>query len=111
MTVDLQSDPAPIKPKRKRRWRQFSLGTMLVVMTIFCIWLGIIRAQAERQRQAAAAIEALDGYVEYAEADGNSLLKRLIGRWLPRDYFDEVRAVVLWRDTTDGTLEHLRGLA
>ncbi|MCH8043482.1 MAG: hypothetical protein IID44_07165 [Planctomycetes bacterium] len=57
----------------KRRWYQFSLKTLLVVMTLSCVgfsWFGVRlhRAQANRARVAAvresvAEIEKLGGYV------------------------------------------------
>jgi hypothetical protein len=45
----------------KRRWAQFSLATMLVVVTVLCVELSMVVAPAERQRRAVAAMEALEG--------------------------------------------------
>ena len=50
---------------KPRRWLQFSLRTLLVVMTAFTIPLGIIVNRAYEQREAVAAIEALGGAVIY----------------------------------------------
>ena len=60
MTVN-DSDP----PKPVRRWYQFSLRTLLLVMTVFAVWLGIKIHQARQQKQAVAAIEKLGGTVYY----------------------------------------------
>jgi hypothetical protein len=49
----------------KRRWAQFSLATMFVAVTVLCVWLAVVVNRANRQRDAVAAIEALDGLVEY----------------------------------------------
>jgi len=36
MTTDL---PNPSKPRR--RWFQFSLGSLFVLLTVLCVWLGV----------------------------------------------------------------------
>src|SRR5579863_5667165 len=98
----------------KRRWAQFSLGTMFVVVTALGVWLGVVVNRANRQREAVVAIEALGGTVYYAEPDedaSEAFPRPFLRRWLPRDYFDEVRLVDL-DDTqvTDAGLAHLHGL-
>lgn len=96
----------------KRRWAQFSLGSMFVVVTGLCIWLAIVVNRAHRQREAVAAIEALGGSVEYEEPDetpSEAFPKSFLRRWLPRDYFDEVRTV--YPQITDAGLAQLQGLA
>ena len=48
-------------PKPKRRWYQFSLKTLLVVVTLFCMtvgWIGSRMQQARENRERVAAIEA-----------------------------------------------------
>jgi hypothetical protein len=35
--------PKAESPKRKRRWFQFSLRSLLIVVTLLCVWLGMIR--------------------------------------------------------------------
>jgi hypothetical protein len=42
----------------KRRWAQFSLGTMFVVVTVLCVWLGVVVNRAHRQRDSVAATDA-----------------------------------------------------
>ena len=53
------------KPKPKRRWLQFSLRTLFVVVTLLCVWLGIIVIQAREQRLAVEAIRAVGGFAHY----------------------------------------------
>jgi len=53
------------KPKPKRRWLQFSLRTLFVVVTVFCIWLGIVTKRARDQQQAVEAIQEAGGNVKY----------------------------------------------
>jgi len=94
-----------------RRWAQFSLATLLLVVTVLCVVLSLVVVPAERQRRAVAAIEALGGVVGYEESDqSNETLPRLFRCWLPRDYFDQVRSVLLPNTVTDAGLAHLHGL-
>lgn len=44
--------------KRKRRWYQFSLRTLLLLMTVFALWLG---RWVHESRQEKMALEALAG--------------------------------------------------
>jgi hypothetical protein len=98
----------------KRRWAQFSLATMFVVVTVLCVGLALVVVPAERQRRAVAAIKALGGGVHYVEPDqgvSEAFPRPFLRRWLPRDYFDEVQAVHLdGSQVTDDGLEHLNEL-
>jgi Leucine-rich repeat (LRR) protein len=52
----------------KRRWFQFSLRTLLVFVTlcaIACSWLAVKMQQAQKQREAVAAIRGLGGRVDH----------------------------------------------
>jgi hypothetical protein len=98
----------------KRRWAQFSLATLFVVVTVLCVGLALVVAPVERQRRAVAAIEALGGGVGYAKPDetvSEALPRSFLRRWLARDYFDEVRWVD-FRGTqvTDTGMAQLHGL-
>ena len=45
----------PAKPKSKRRWHQYSLRTLLILVTLFavaCSWFAVKMQQARRQREA-----------------------------------------------------------
>jgi hypothetical protein len=58
----------PAKPKSKLRWYQFSLRSLLIFITLFacaCSWFVVKMGQANRQREAAAAIRKLHGTVYY----------------------------------------------
>jgi hypothetical protein len=35
----------------KRRWAQFSLFTMFVVVTVLCVWLSVVVNRAHRLRE------------------------------------------------------------
>jgi hypothetical protein len=63
--------------KPDRRWAQLSLRTLLVIVTVLCVVLGMWIVPAERQRRAVAAIEAVGGSVEYAEADNTGTRQSL----------------------------------
>jgi hypothetical protein len=49
----------------KRRWAQFSLGTMFIAVAVICVGLAIKVHRANKQREAAAAVTASGGWVEY----------------------------------------------
>jgi hypothetical protein len=108
-TVDKTSG----KPRRKRRWLQFGLPTLLGLVTVLCVVLGLWVQRAERQRRAVAAIRALGGEVGYDyEADGDT--DELPGPdWLCRllsvDYFSDV-LMVDWPTATNAGLDKLDGL-
>ena len=42
--------------KRRPRWLRFSLRTLLVVMTVLCVWLGFKVNAARRQKEAVEAL-------------------------------------------------------
>jgi hypothetical protein len=120
--------PKAAPPKRKRRWFQFSLRTLLIGVTLLAVLLGVISFRANRQRMAVEAIKKLDGKVAYdfetneegwdvrddARPPGPNWLRNLIGV----DYFATVVAVKIntTKDTDDGSvavireLPHLRSL-
>lgn len=100
--------------KPTRRWAQFSLGTMLAMVTALCVALGMWIVPAERQRRAVAAIEALGVELRYSDPDpeaSETFPMNVLRRWLPRAYFDEVQGVVFSPDggsqSTDDGLAHL----
>jgi len=106
----------PNKPQKRRwSWRQYSISTLLVFVTIVSVGLGLVRNRAERQRRAVAAIRESGGWVRYefeptdgtpAELPGPDWLCRLLGV----DYFAEVTIAALPNDATDETAAHLSGL-
>jgi len=102
----------------KRRWAQFSLLTLFLVVTVLCVGLRLVVVPAEKQRRAVAAIKALGGRVDYvkpSEEASEAFPRPFLRRWLPQDYFDEVRKVDFRFDqgnqVTDAGLAHLLGLS
>jgi Leucine Rich repeat len=51
--------------KRRPKWLRFSLRTLLVVMTVLCVWLGFKVNAARRQKEAVAAILNAEGSVRF----------------------------------------------
>jgi hypothetical protein len=90
------------RAKPKRRLLQFSIRTVLIVLTIFCITLGWTE-QARKQRNAVAWIYQIGGAVEYAYEIENCPPPGL--KWLRErlgvDYFDAVVLVFLQGTVSD----------
>ena len=117
-------------PKPKRRWYQFSLLTLLIVMTLFTVvvgWVGsrMNRARVNRDRvatsekkikKAVAAIENTGGEVtsSYKELRAQTWLEQQFGD--PGGPDDPVGVLQVTkvdlrlRSVTDADLEHLKGL-
>ncbi|MCH7729726.1 MAG: hypothetical protein IH991_25130 [Planctomycetes bacterium] len=53
------------KPKRKRRWFRFSLRTFVVVLTVFCVWLGLLVYRVNKQREVVQWVNDNGGLVLY----------------------------------------------
>ena len=53
------------KRKRKRRWFRFSLKTFVVVLTVFCVWLGLLVYRVNKQRDAVQWVKEHGGRVYY----------------------------------------------
>jgi len=106
------ADKTNVKPRRKRRWFQFGLPTLLGLVTLSAVVLGLIVNSAERQRRAVAAVRSLGGVVYYEDdkpfAAGPPFWLR---KWFGPDYIANVVAVYL-TDTHvgDAGLESLTGL-
>jgi hypothetical protein len=111
------ADNASGKPRRKRRWLQFGLPTLLALITLSAVVLGLIAAAAERQRRAVAAIDQAGGWVLYDYEDpppgavdhelpGPDWLCRLVGV----HYFADVTIVELPDRAPELLVVHLVGL-
>ncbi|MEX0714765.1 MAG: leucine-rich repeat domain-containing protein [Pirellulales bacterium] len=107
--------PEPSQPlKRRWRWRQYRLSTLLVVVTLISAILALVVLPAERQRRAVAAIREAGGYYWYdfqpddntpGEPPGPDWLCHILGM----DYFADV-VLVDAGSMTDSTCSHLSAL-
>jgi SAM-dependent methyltransferase len=106
----------PPNAKRKRRWFQYSLRTLLVLVLAFGCgfgWLASKIKRAREQRQAVKAIEELEGHVDYWPASGGMIRTAVAwaGNLLGEDLSVEVRGVYLATTrVTDAGLARLGGL-
>jgi len=101
------ADPAPpAKPFGPRRWLRFSLRTLFIAFTVFCVWLGMRVERGNRQRRAVEDLQALGARVLYAHQieilDGASVTIHVaaplpgpawLRRWTGDDFFQ--RAVLV----------------
>jgi hypothetical protein len=111
-------------PKRKRRWFQFSLRTVMIftaLVAVVCGWLGSKIERKREERDAVKAIEALGGVVIYdfqwvdyefvsdAPPPGPAWLRSLLGD----EFFGAVDFVALRSrpEAIDDSLESFKGLA
>ena len=103
----MQTEPPKADPpKRKRRWLQFSLRSLMIFTLIVGIgmatWIVPLKKSAEKQKAAVEAIKSDSGYVNYdyevdssgngitaAEPPGPAWLRRLLGD----DFFTTVISV------------------
>jgi hypothetical protein len=106
-------------PTRPRRWLRFSLRSLLVLVTVLCVWLGVKVNQARRQKEAVAALQELGATVTYAqhrvgpnafnhdrELDVPGWLRELAGD----DFFQSVISLNVGQPMSDAELVHLSAL-
>jgi hypothetical protein len=96
-TIVIVNSPAVTQRVSKRHLWRFSLKTLLILLTLFCIWFGTLANNANRQRRAVEAIERGGGeflydyqrkpnssgvhavYSHQVERPGPRWLRRIIG--------------------------------
>jgi Leucine rich repeat len=113
--------PKPDPPKRKRRWFQFSLRTLMIftaVIAIACGWVARKTEQKRREREALRALAALNpGHLVFfydyqcppgdvfAEPPGPAWLRKLLGD----DFFGSVDGISISQTAAqDASLVHLK---
>lgn len=113
----LQTDlPEGAPPKRKRRWFQFSLRSLLIftiVVAIACGWLGKRIERARQQMQSVSSIHSLNGEAKYEfELAGNAPTgaKSWLSSVFGIDFADPVVEVSFGGDTRDANLALLADL-
>ena len=108
----------------KRRWAQFSLGTLFIGITVFCAWLAWRVELARRQQEAVVELHKLHVAVLYSdpgagrsESRDSSFVKRLLGMAYrePVEYIGLHHAHEMFHDPQRleralSLLPHLRGL-
>jgi Leucine Rich repeat len=126
----MQTEPPKADPpKRKRRWFQFSLRTLMIFTVVVAVgsgWLGKKMEQKRKEREAVTAIVNLGGGVRYdyqklgtlaarnAEPTGPRWLRNLLGE----NFFSEVKnawftrasssRTVMTGDVTDADIANLK---
>ncbi len=63
----------PDKPKPRRRWLQFRLRTLLLLVLVLCGWLAWMRYEAREQREAVEWVREMGGSVTYDYEMGNRI--------------------------------------
>ena len=102
--------------KNLRRLFQFSLRTLLIVLTALGIWLGLHVQRARKQKEAVAAVRKLGGWVHYDFQESPAGSRKFDGKiepWLPRpvvsvfgeDFFFDVVEVNLVYSNDSGKRE------
>jgi hypothetical protein len=121
MTMNIAQPPKPT-----RRWYQFSLMTLLVVMTLLCVgfaWIGVRLHRARENRARVAPVEGAVAAIEKLGGEVTSTYKDIRPQtWLEKQFDDPgdaadpvgvltVTGATLFRTpVTDADLVHLHGL-
>jgi len=107
--------PSPSTPTPRRRWLQFSLRTLMVLMLVFGAGFGWFAREVQRaraRREAAKTIEKLGGRVTWQPPSGGIVQTAVtwVGKLFGEDFSGDVVVVDL-SDTqvTDAGLVHLDG--
>jgi hypothetical protein len=108
------SDTPAITELPKRRWYQYSLRTLFVVVTLAAIGFGLIVVPAQRQKRAVQAIRDAGGDVMHEDEPKEKRFLRApewLQEFLGDDYFKRVMSVNLAKSRiTDDGLENLEPL-
>jgi hypothetical protein len=114
----MRSQPKMTDDKPRRRWYQYSLRTLLLLMLLVSVGMSLVATRmraARRQRDAVAAIKKSGGWVTYSHDDDTSFplpgrpppgplwLRRLLGD----DFFTTVEGAYVESDADFECLERL----
>jgi hypothetical protein len=101
---------APDNKPRRRRWIRYGLRTVLILLTIVCLWLGWFMTQVQKQRRAVAVLEKYSAAITYSAfyqySPWSAILPRRLIQWLNgalsgNDILQRVTGVTIERDTLD----------
>jgi len=116
----MSAEAEKVAAKPRRRWFQFSLGSSLLVMTVFGLWFGNRMDRARRQERAVAALHERGDVIYESRFSAPSLDTRFkktapyAPKWLRAvvgdDCFDRVRTVHLDESPTNYDLRYLEDL-
>jgi hypothetical protein len=113
---DVTTTAPTTNPKPRRRWLQFSLRMMMVLMLVFGAgfgWLAHQFHQARAQQKAEMAIEELGGNLGYTPASGGMIRTAVarLGKLFGEDLSLDVTGVYLGgTQVNDAGLAHLQGM-
>jgi hypothetical protein len=113
MSTPLAKLIAVLTPKRK--WFQFRLATVFIVVAAICVWLSVEVEQANRQRDAVAAIRESGGWVRYDfqfvkgkfDPDATARVAAWLKAPMGQDFFHHVVEVnLVYNDDTKQRLDN-----
>lgn len=89
----MTSNEAP-PASRKRRWFRFRLRTLLVLMTLLCVWMGWLMVGVERQRRVVATLSKYNAELGFNPFTSSPPVYHWVPKWLhesirlylPNDY-------------------------
>lgn len=85
-----EPEAQPEPPRRRRRWLQYSLRTLLVLSALFAVgmsWIAVKLTQARKQRETVEAIKKLGGIVLYDHELDRAVVR--YPTWLCKLFGDE----------------------
>ena len=99
--LSMTTDP----PKSRRRFFRFNLRTLLIVVAVFCLFVGTVVKRARDQKSAVEAIIENGGLVAYANhlSKSNPLAPEWLRKFLGNDYFSGVAVVTFMGPTINDT--------
>lgn len=114
----MRNDPGMTTESPKRRWPQFRLRTLLIVVLVLSLplsWLAVKMERARRQREAVEAIQDLNGFVDYdyqhdlgSDDYSPMWLRSILGDTLAFHYSNPVESVELGESVGDAELAILK---